>query len=83
LSYVFLNEAGVNDIIANRNFSTISVNDRTITVNTDADRVDVYNTQGRHILSQHVSDDSCVLNLPTAGLYIVRTGNTATKVVVR
>jgi hypothetical protein len=61
----------------------VSVNNRTVTVLTDAARVEVYNIMGHHVSSVRVSDNQAVLDMPTAGMYVVRAGSAAAKVVVR
>jgi M6 family metalloprotease-like protein len=82
---VTLNQSGVRNISVSEPTEKVNVivNDRTITVNTSADRVEIYNTLGRHIGSQRVSDGSAVISLPTSGMYIVRANNSSAKVVVR
>jgi M6 family metalloprotease-like protein len=62
---------------------SVSVNNRTVTVLTDAARVEVYNIMGHHVSSVRVSDNQAVLDMPTAGMYVVRAGSAAAKVVVR
>jgi hypothetical protein len=61
----------------------VSVNNRTVSVSTSAERVEVFNIVGHHISSVRVSDNSAVIDLPTSGMYIVRAGNSTAKVVVR
>jgi M6 family metalloprotease-like protein len=76
--------AGVGDIVADEDSAlNVSVNFRTISVNTKSERVDVYNTTGTHIISQRVSDGQATIDLPTSGMYIVRVDGASAKVVVR
>jgi hypothetical protein len=76
--------AGVSDIVADGDATlNVSVNFRTISVNTKSERVDVYNTTGTHIISQRVSDGQATIDLPTSGMYIVRVDGASAKVVVR
>lgn len=79
---VTLGAGAVDDIAADAVADVITATGRTLTVNTAAVRVAVYDTTGRFVADRSVSDGMATLTLPDAGLYIVRAAG-AHKVVVR
>ena len=78
---VQLDRGGVDDIIADSDDATgVTVNGRTVTVSTTAQRVLLYNAVGVLVDSVRVSDGQAVITAPTAGLYIVHADGRGIKV---
>ena len=73
--------AGVDNIAADPSQSfAVATDGRVLTVYTSEPEVDVYDAYGRRITSEQPSDGSVTFALPSQGLYIVRAGANAAKV---
>lgn len=76
-------QSGVDDIAADlENSDIVTVNGLTVSVFTSAERVEAYDTTGRHIATVRPTAGNALLHMPRTGLYIVKARDSH-KVVVK
>lgn len=72
VSVTLSRQDGVDGIGTDSDSESVRATGLALTVTTSAPAVDVYDTTGRHIAHVRVSGGTAVVNLPAAGLYLVK-----------
>lgn len=82
-TYVYIGTTGIGSAVENSG-AAISVNGRDVVVTgVDAIEAEVYDTTGRKVATAPVAEGEAFLTLPSAGIYIVKAGDSAFKTIVK
>ena len=82
-TYVYIGTTGIGSAVENSG-AAISVNGRDVVVTgVDAIEAGVYDTTGRKVATAPVAEGEAFLTLPSAGIYIVKAGDSAFKTIVK
>lgn len=82
-SYLSLVTTGVDNITTSENEMTVSVYGNTVTVNTDAAMVEIFDTLGRKVATAYTANNEATFTLKENAIFIVRAGNKTAKIVTK